>query len=812
MIKLNNPCLPAALLCSATLFSIPVPLALAQENLALEEVLVTARRRVESLQDAPLAVTALTGEALLDAGISNLADITEIVPNLQVSRPARDANIYIRGVGPSRGATNVTELSVGVYIDDVFLLKPHGQLMDLAEVESVQVLRGPQGTLFGKNTTGGALLVTTVKPAEELGGYGQVTFGNDDRLNIQASMDLPLNDKLLSKLTLTSVTVDGIGQDPVHGTELSDEDRFGALLQMRWLAAEDVVADFSFFHNRIRENMLALGDCVVTYPEAQIPASGLITPSYGFKLITDYCEEASNGTATYQDPSSKYDLDASQASMNIAWDINDAHSFRSITGWRKQETPNIFYTNSFAGQPAGQRSIEDGESTQLSQEFRFNGELLDASLSYTTGLYYMKDDSDTGLRANWNGEQGIWGASAPPVPPGFVAALANYNEIGQESDNTTYAIYTQWSWDATENLELTAGLRYGYEERELETQRTEALDPWDAYAGVPGAFNIPGLASLMLYDIFFNSALSALPLPLGETERLQTDEDFDSLTPMFTAAYTFPEQSLGDSINGLMIYASYTEGYKAGGFSDFNLGELIPFEEEEIDSFELGLKLDAWDNRLRINAALFQMDYAEMQLFVARPDPDPTNIGSLQGVTNAGASTIDGVELELSLLPAEGWLINFSASLADGEFEKFDDYTADPVTGMPVPLDRSDEDLPSLPESAYSLGVQYDWDTGFGSWTARVEAFYRDELYWGFDALTWDIPLAREASTAGSYTLYNARLNWQISDRLALTAWGKNLGDEAYSDGGVGEAANIGLVIQVFSPPRRYGIDVRYDF
>ena len=155
MIKLNNPCLPAALLCSATLFSIPVPLALAQENLALEEVLVTARRRVESLQDAPLAVTALTGEALLDAGISNLADITEIVPNLQVSRPARDANIYIRGVGPSRGATNVTELSVGVYIDDVFLLKPHGQLMDLAEVESVQVLRGPQGTLFGKNTTGG---------------------------------------------------------------------------------------------------------------------------------------------------------------------------------------------------------------------------------------------------------------------------------------------------------------------------------------------------------------------------------------------------------------------------------------------------------------------------------------------------------------------------------------------------------------------------------------------------------------------------------------------------------------------------------
>ena len=281
---------------------------------------------------------------------------------------------------------------------------------------------------------------------------------------------------------------------------------------------------------------------------------------------------------------------------------------------------------------------------------------------------------------------------------------------------------------------------------------------------------------------------------------------------MISAAYTFSEEMLSENINNLMVYASYTAGYKAGGFSDFSLGELIPFDEEEINSIEIGMKLDAWDNRLRINLALFSMDYEDMQLFVARPDPNPNNIGSLQGVTNAGEASIDGAELEVSLLPAAGWLITFTASYASGEFEQFDDFITDATTGIAVPLDRSDEDLPQLPKSAYSLGVQYDWETGVGNWTARVDAFYRDELYWGFDALTWDLPLARQEATTEDFTVYNARLYWQINDKFSIAAWGKNLADKTYYDGGVGEAANIGHAIKSFAPPRRYGVDIRYDF
>jgi iron complex outermembrane receptor protein len=753
----------------------------AAESLALEEVIVTARKRAESLQSAPMAVSALSGDSLRDAAITNLADVTEIVPNLQITRPSRDANIYIRGVGPARGATDVTELSVGVYLDEVFLLKPQGQLMDLAEIESIQVLRGPQGTLFGKNTTGGAMLVSTVKPEDTFGGYGQVTVGNDGRLNLQGSIDVPVTDNLLSKLTITSVEADGIGHDPVHGTELSNEDRLGVLAQLRWFASDNVTADFSFFHNRIRENLYAEGDCVVTNTNAQIPGSQLITPLTGLDLITDYCERASDGVATYFDGDLDYEMDASQASTHVLWDMSDDHSVKSITAWRYQKAPGITFNNQFAGFPRKYDVLDMGESTQLSQELQLIGSFLDGALRYTTGIYFMKDNSDTGRVATVYGQNGIWGSIAPPIPTGLVAVQSAYEEYGQENDNEIYSVFTQWSWDATENLELTLGLRYGYEDRTVKSRRHRSVAPWDAYADVPGAIVIPGLVALMSYDVFFNTAASALPLELeAEPERLAGSQTYESFTPMFSAAYTVPESLLSDSVNNLLLYASYTEGYKAGGLSDFSTGKLIPFEEENIDSVEVGIKLDAWDNRLRVNAAVFSMNYEDMQLFVARPDPDPNNVEALLGVTNAGAASIDGFELEIQLVPAADWLINFSASLTDGKFEEFNDYMTDPATGLNVPVDRSDEDLPSLPKTTYSLGIQRDWHTSFGEWTARLDASYRDKLYWGFDGLTWDLPIARNASTTDSVTLLNARTNWSVNDQLSIAVWGKNLSDKKY--------------------------------
>ena len=812
----NLPVRRCTLLSLAVALSMqPVESVEAETGLALEEIIVTARRHAESLQDAPLAVSVLTGEVLRDVGITNLADITERVPNLQISRPSRNANVYIRGLGPTRGSGNVTELSVGVYVDDVFLLKPHGQIIDLAEVESIQVLRGPQGTLFGKNTTGGALVLTTVKPAPDFGGFARLSAGNDGRFNAQAGLDMPLRDGLLGKLTVSRVRADGFFRDPVHGTELSDENRLGGLLQMRWLASTRITADFSLYYNRIRENSLALGDCVVTNPEAQVPARALITPVSGFRRMSDFCEAVNaqhGGVAPYHDVAAKFSLDAAQASLNLNWELAENHKLKSVTAWREQQAPDTSQINPYVGFPAGERALEDGNSRYFSQEYQLSGDFAAGVVAYTLGLYYMKEDSDNGTKDFFLGERGIWGSVDAAVPVGQVAALTNVERTGLEIDNTTRAAYAQLRWDVTDRFELTAGLRYGREQRKLTTHRAEGLPPHQAYADLPGALHVPGTASLLSHDSFFNESPSVLPLPLGPTQWLAADEDFESLTPMLSIAYRFPEQAFGNILDGLMLYASYTEGYKAGGFSDFAQGELVPFDEEQIDSIELGAKVETSDNRLRVNAAFFSMRYRNMQLFVARPDPHPTRVGYLQGVTNAGESTIDGAEVEVTWVPAEGWTIDIAASLADGSFEEFDDYLIDPVSRDAIPLDRADEDLPSLPENSLGLGVQYQWNNRFGDWLMRFDAFHRDRIYWGFDALTWDLPLAREHATTNSVTVFNGRLKWVVNDRLSLAIWGRNLSNEVYFDGGVGEQANLGHVTKIFSPPRRYGVDLHYSF
>ena len=802
------------LLSLAALSPLPAAALSVENGLTLEEVTVTARRHVESLQDAPLAVSALSGDALRDIGITNLADITELIPNLQVSRPSRDVNLHIRGIGPTRGAGNITELSVGVYIDDVFLLKPQGQLIDLAEVESVQVLRGPQGTLFGKNTTGGALVITTVKPGQEFAGFLQLSSGNGGRFDARGTVNAPLNDTLFSKLTISSARADGFFQDPVHGIELSDENRLGALLQLRWLAAKELTVDVSVYRHRIRENMLAMGDCVVTNPEAEVPANALITPRTGFSEMSDFCEEVNavhGGVAPYHDPSGQFKLDASQASLNMHWEFDEGHGFKSITAWRNQKTPNILYINPYAGFPSGERALEDGDSSYFSQEFQVSGDLF-GYLVYTAGLYYMREESDTGVIERFLGQQGILGSVDEAVPAGLVAALTNLERVGRQKDNNTYAGYTQLSWNATPHLEVTAGMRYGHEQRKLQTQWAEALPPAQAYAGLAGAIPIPGATALLPYITFFDFAESLLPLALGAPEQLRASEDFDSFTPMLSVAYRFPKAALSDIFDRLMLYGSYTEGHKAGGFSDFAAGELLAFDEEEIGSFELGMKLDAWDNRLRVNAALFSMQYENMQLSVSRPHPDPAKFGSIQGVTNAAESRIDGAELEATWLPARDWTVHLSFSYADGKFAEFDDFLINPRTAEALALDRSDEALPSLPETSISLGIQYEWDTRSGNWLARVDMFHRDQIYWGFDGLTWDIPEAREQATTDSVSIFNARLNWNINERLSMAVWGKNLADQTYFDGGVGEAANLGHVVKIFSPPRRYGVDLRYQF
>ena len=246
-------CLPA--LVALSLVILPLPLTALAEDLALEEVVVTARKREESLQVVPVAVSAFTTETMAALGITNMRDFEGLVPGLNLGGGGNgvkgDGNAYIRGVG-QRETQVTTDSGVGIYLDEVYIGRASGALLDAVEIESIQVLRGPQGTLFGKNTTGGAILYTSIKPSTEFGGTARGTYGNLDRKDASLAVDVPLiEDTLLSRLSLATVNRDGYIENNIDGTPYTDEDRDMVVGQLRWLPIESLIVDLNVNYTTI---------------------------------------------------------------------------------------------------------------------------------------------------------------------------------------------------------------------------------------------------------------------------------------------------------------------------------------------------------------------------------------------------------------------------------------------------------------------------------------------------------------------------------------------------------------------------------
>ncbi|MEM1114541.1 MAG: TonB-dependent receptor plug domain-containing protein [Pseudomonadota bacterium] len=318
-------------------------LATAQE-LMLEEVVVTARRREESLQETPVAVTALDASALRDAGVQNLYDLNEIIPNIEVQSAngnAPLANIYIRGVGQRNSGANI-DSGVGIYVDDVYLGRPDGALLDLNDVQSVQVLRGPQGTLFGKNTTGGAVVFTTNAPVGEFEGSAGLRVGNYDRLDGEFVLNVPITENLWTRLSGVAISRDGYIENLFDGKDYMDEDRQSLIWRTRWSPTDDLVVDLNV--NWAETEQLARPQKCVTVPEFQGWQAELfdvlaIQPSTG-RTYDDFCADAENAgdeRTVISDLGGEYFAENQGVSVNLEWDISDNLTFKSITGWRGTE-------------------------------------------------------------------------------------------------------------------------------------------------------------------------------------------------------------------------------------------------------------------------------------------------------------------------------------------------------------------------------------------------------------------------------------------------------------------------------------------
>ena len=785
----------------------------AQPAAALEEVIVTARKRTESLQNTPVAVSSFSADTLRTEGIANLSELVKYVPGVSNRDLSKFSGLAIRGVG-SRIPDPRTDPGVGVYVDNIFIPRSDTQLLEVIDVESIQVLRGPQGTLFGKNTAGGAVLMTTVKPQEEFSGFVNVKLGDYDRNDFRARVSGPLgNGKLLGSILAQSRSEDGYMEDAVTGTDFGNIDRNAVVGQLRWLPAENLTVDMLAFWSEQDENTHPVA-CRVVYTGAQI--GGIRAPGHS-QPIADLCE----ASAALEDQD-KVTLDSNHATwennntmlgLTVNWDVSQDLTLRSITGYLQQDDINQSFDSegtsafAFANKNALRAHFDNSgvnlpaqEREFISQEFNLLGSALDGRLRYTAGVFGSIEEIDHVLEGTSLTPSGYIGVPiAPPIRFVPNPSMAGFNAVRvSDFKNESLAGFTQLIYDLTDDVQLTVGGRYTWEKKTIDVTR---------YASSIGPL---GVVPTAVFDALEGAFQSVIVNPNPALANYADKNTWTDFTGMASISWTLPESMLeGSALDSAMIYLSYAEGFKAGGFSVF-FNQSTPFDPENLASYEFGFKLDMLDKRMRLNGSLFTSSYDDMQLFVTRLN---TTAGEIVptvgfGISNAAKAEVTGVELEWSVLPFDGMYIALSGGYIDAGFDEFDDPSV--VNGVVVINDRSDDDFTFIPKLTYSLLAQYTWQTDIGAITPSISGFYKDDVYLGLD----HVASSFDGSYVDSFTLWNARLAFQPAsmENLNVAAWVNNLADNNYYASGLGEIGTQGVVGLTVGKPRTYGVEIYYSW
>lgn len=836
-----------AMALAATSVGFVPTVALAQAT--LEEVVVTARKREETLQETPVAVSAFTGEGLTELGINDIADLTRVVPNVDMytgNGTTGSGNVFIRGIGARNTGVNF-DSGVGIYVDGVYVSRADGAVLDNVDIQSVQVLRGPQGTLFGKNTTGGAILYNTNRPDEEYGGHAEVRVGNYNQLDSKATVNVPLmGDKLMSRFSLYQTKSDGyvhseipdnlppqaVGNSPFVEDEYNDTNRWGGQGQLRWVASEDLLLDLNYNYGKTDQKSRGQNCEVVsgipgTGWQADLQDTFIVEPSTG-QSIVDWCQAnedlGKDKIMANLDPN-EYKAEVNTLALTADWEINDALSFKSITAGRNTEGGEmneldamgiaLLGRTNFAGNGADPRNTD-----AYSQEFQLVGNAFDEKLDYVVGVYGFHEETDQGA------------ASSPTGPffnslsvPNRAFYLSNLTEL--LAKNSSVSTFSQADWHFDEYWTLTLGARYTWEERRLTRNFkvpdistlattgtvTNPFSTFYDFSAGPEAFN-PNHS-------YVTALVNGVPDPLAnQTQRY----DQSKVTPMASIQRTFDGIGFMDFGNA---YATVANGFLSGGLTDTVdtiTGLMGEYKPEEVWNYEIGFKMDAWDRKLRLNTALFYTDYQDRQLTTVRISPEGRISGAL---INAESSYISGIEFEAVVLPVENLQLTANVTFNESDIETYDDERITAYTpGSAVPdgcdlinvsgagnvlnceIDRSDEGLPRLPDSVFYLAAQYTFETEYGSVVPLLSWSYRTNLDNCFDA---------SSCISGLYKVdqedVSARLTWNSPDMAwRVTAFGNNLTDDRYVTGGTPLVDVTSTAGTIYNQPRTYGVEAAYTW
>lgn len=672
----------------------------------ISEIVVTAERREGTVQTTPIAITALGGENLQDSGISSIDGLGDQVPNLTFQQNNGAALIYIRGIGFS-GLAPGGETRVALYNDDIYQSRTQAGLLGFYDIDRVEVLRGPQGTLYGRNAVAGAINLITRDPTDELDGYVSGTLGTYDLLALEGAVGGALDDWVQGRIAFRAVERDGYGENIGTGQDVASESLRSVRAKLNFQPSSSL--DVKLTGDYTLKDDTNGGYIFVGAANPNVTPLGLTLPNS--EAPTNPQDSAGLG------PTLK--IETFGFSLNANWDISDNTSLTFLSGYRQLDS---FLTNSVDGFTSNlslHYVTEDSET--FSQEVRLSQSIGDFADLIIGGYYFHETNS----ALNEAAQKAIvfadaFGVAAITDPDTQYEFFATFGRVKTDA----YAAFGQVNINIMEDLSLDLGLRYSDETKSIFEQFQ--LDPVTPF--------IQG------------NALNAA----GE---LSQSERWTSLDPKATLSY----QATPD----LYLYATYSQGFKSGGF---NIGGLqAPFAPEDLTNYEVGFKADLFDRRLRANVSAFQYDYQELQQSLVE--------GNALVTRNAAEARIRGVEAEITARLTDEFTVNLNGSHLDAKFRDY--LNTDPVNAGLGVQDLSGNTLPNAPKYQLNASASYEFSTDAGTVTPRVEMSYVSKLFFNaFNAPEFTQP---------SRTLLNAYLKWESNDQdWTAVAYVKNITDEVY--------------------------------
>ena len=717
----------------------------------LEEVVVTAQKRAQNLQEVSTAVSAFSSERLDDAGVTDVQGLQYYAPSITIGNTFGYANLFIRGLGLNTVFANV-DPSVTLYVDGAVISQPSAQLFSFYDLERVEVLRGPQGTLYGRNATGGTVNLIANKPSAELEGYFTATIGEYDQLDTEGAVGGALSDSVLGRIAFQSRNRSGYGKNTVTGNDVDDANRKAIRGQLLVNLSDSVNVLLTGEYGREDDAANAFLYKRETFPGSDNPraiANGIGGfPARARNYASDVDPENDRSTASL--------------TATLDWSINDKWSLKNIANYRDTEMINYQDLDASA---IVNSTVQEFifESEQFSEELQLT--YTDDALKAIVGFYYFKEDLYHG---NYIGVVKKGGSFTSPS--GDAEKRVN---LSGEGETESYAIFWNASYDLSEDFTLKLGGRFTEDERSIVNDNVIWAGPTR-----------------------LSPANGNLPL-------FKDDGSFDDYTSEAGLEWRVTEEA--------MVYYNYSEGFKAGtGQLGANAADII--EPETISNHELGLKSTWLENTLSLNVAAYAYEVDNIQLDRTLVG-GPTGFRTV--FENATTQDARGVEIELFWAASDVFRVNASVSFQDTEFGAFlsTDPTnvanvppVDPAAPFrPVTVDIKGNAARQAPELALNLHGEYDFPlTGGALITLIADVSFKDEHYFSEfnNALMYQ----------DAYTIVDLRLKYVSADRKWTAAlWAKNLNDELVEAGNYALASGR-VVTRTFLPPRTSGITVRYDF